>query len=49
MIRTLLLVVLVLLVIGALPLWPYSTGWSYYPAGGGGLLIVVLILVLLLG
>jgi hypothetical protein len=43
--RTILLVILVLLLIGALPLWPYSTGWGYYPSGG---LILLIILILLL-
>lgn len=42
-----LLVVLILLVIGALPAWPYSTGWGYYPSGGLGLLLLVLILLVL--
>jgi hypothetical protein len=46
--RTLLIVLLVLLVIGLLPTWPYSTGWGYYPSGGIGLiLLVVLVLALL--
>lgn len=42
-----LLVVLILLVIGALPAWPYSTGWGYYPSGGLGLLLLVLVLLVL--
>jgi hypothetical protein len=43
-----LLIILVLLLVGALPTWPYSTGWGYYPAGGlGTILVIVLILVLL--
>jgi hypothetical protein len=49
MIRTLLFIVLILLIIGALPAWPYSAGWGYYPAGGGGLLLLILILVLVFG
>ena len=44
-----LLIVLILLVIGALPTWPYSTGWGYYPSGGIGLLVVILVVVLLFG
>jgi hypothetical protein len=45
--RTILLVVIILLLIGALPTWPYSSGWGYYPSGGLGLvLLIVLILVL---
>jgi hypothetical protein len=48
MLGTILLVVLILLLIGTLPHWPYSTGWGYYPAGGlGTILTVVLILVLI--
>ncbi|HEY2819636.1 MAG TPA: DUF3309 family protein [Candidatus Acidoferrum sp.] len=45
--RTILLILLILLLLGALPTWPYSTGWGYYPSGGLGLvLLIVLILVL---
>ena len=40
-------VLLVLLLVGALPTWPYSSGWGYYPSGGLGLLVIVLIIVLL--
>ena len=47
--RLIILIVLVLLLVGALPLWPYSTGWGYYPSGGLGLLAAVLVVVLLLG
>jgi hypothetical protein len=47
--RLLILILLVLLVIGALPTWPYSAGWGYYPSGGFGLLVVILVVVLLLG
>ena len=44
---TILLIILVLLLVGALPTWPYSTGWGYYPSGGLGLvLLIVLVLVL---
>jgi Protein of unknown function (DUF3309) len=47
MVRTILLILLVLLLLGALPTWPYSSGWGYYPSGGLGLvLLIVLILVL---
>ena len=45
----LLLIILILLVIGALPTWPYSGGWGYYPSGGVGLMLVILIVLLLLG
>ncbi len=48
MLRVLLLVVIVLLILGALPTWPYSAGWGYYPSGGlGAVLVIVLILVVL--
>ena len=48
MLGTILLIILILLLIGALPTWPYSTGWGYYPSGGlGTILIIILILVLL--
>jgi hypothetical protein len=43
MLRTVLIVVLVLIVLGALPTWPYSTGWGYYPSGGLGLLLLILL------
>jgi hypothetical protein len=47
--RFVLLVVLLLLVLGALPAWPYSAGWGYYPSGGLGLVLVILLILLLLG
>ncbi len=47
MIYTVLVVVLILLLIGGLPTWPYSTDWGYYPSGGIGLLLIILILILL--
>ena len=46
---TILLIVLVVLLIGAIPTWPHSRGWGYYPSGGLGLLLVILIVLLLLG
>jgi sterol desaturase/sphingolipid hydroxylase (fatty acid hydroxylase superfamily) len=46
---TILLIVLVLLLLGALPAWPYSTGWGYYPSGGLGLLLVVLLVLVFTG
>ena len=45
--QTLLLIILVLLLLGALPMWPYSSGWGYYPSGGLGLLVLILLVVLL--
>ena len=47
--RLLLIILLVLLLLGALPLWPYSSGWGYFPSGGLGLLLLIIVLVLLLG
>lgn len=47
--RLILLIILILLLIGGLPLWPYSTGWGYYPAGGLGTLLLVLIVLAVLG
>jgi hypothetical protein len=49
MLGTVLLIVLVLLVVGAVPAWPYSREWGYYPSGGLGLVLVVLVVLLLLG
>jgi Protein of unknown function (DUF3309) len=49
MIRTLLLIILVIMLIGALPTWPYSAGWGYYPSGGTGLLLVIVIVLLFTG
>jgi hypothetical protein len=46
---TILLIVLVLLLLGALPTWPYSSGWGYYPSGGLGLVVIVLLVLLLMG
>ena len=46
---TILIVVLVLLLIGALPAWPYSTGWGYYPSGGLGLVVLILLILVLAG
>jgi hypothetical protein len=47
--RTILIVLLLLLLLGALPTWPYSSGWGYYPSGGLGLVLLVIIVLLLLG
>lgn len=46
---TILLIILILLLVGALPTWPYSSGWGYYPSGGIGLVLLILIILLLLG
>jgi hypothetical protein len=46
---TILLVILILALIGALPAWPYSSGWGYYPSSGLGLVVIILVVLLLLG
>ena len=45
---TILLIILILALVGALPAWPYSSGWGYYPSGGLGLLLIIVIIILLL-
>ena len=47
--RTILLVILILALIGALPTWPYSAGWGYYPSGGLGLIVLILLILALTG
>ncbi|MBV8186429.1 MAG: DUF3309 domain-containing protein [Alphaproteobacteria bacterium] len=49
MLGTILLIILVLILVGALPTWPYSSGWGYYPSGGIGLLLIVVVVLLLAG
>lgn len=49
MLGTILLIVLILLLLGALPTWPHSRGWGYYPSGGLGLVLLILVVLLLLG
>jgi hypothetical protein len=49
MLSTLLLIVLVVLLLGALPSWPYSRGWGYYPSGLFGVVLLIVIVMLLLG
>jgi hypothetical protein len=46
---TVLLIILILLLLGALPTWPYSTGWGYYPSSGLGLVVLLLVILLLTG
>ena len=46
---TILLILLVLLLVGALPTWPHSSGWGYYPSGGLGLILVIVLVLVLLG
>jgi hypothetical protein len=47
--RLILLLIIGLLLIGALPTWPYSASWGYYPSGGLGLIVIILLIVLLVG
>ncbi len=49
MLRTMLLIVVILLLIGALPTWPYSGGWGYYPSTGLGTIVVVIIVLIIAG
>jgi len=49
MLGTILIIVLVLLLLGALPSWPYSTGWGYYPSSGLGLILIIVVVLILLG
>jgi hypothetical protein len=46
---TILLIILILILVGALPTWPHSREWGYYPSGGAGLLVIILIILLLAG
>ena len=46
---TLLLIILIILLLGALPTWPYSAGWGYYPSGGLGLIVLIVVVLLLMG
>ena len=49
MLGTILLIVLILMLLGAIPAWPHSRGWGYFPSGGLGLLLIVVIILLLMG
>ena len=49
MLGTILIIILILLLVGALPSWGYSRGWGYYPSGGLGLILLIEIILLLLG
>lgn len=48
-IGTILMIILIMVLLGALPVWPYSSSWGYYPSGGLGLLLVIIVILLLLG
>ena len=47
--RTILLIILILLLIGAFPTWPYSAGWGYYPSGGIGIILLIVLILALTG
>jgi len=47
--RLILFIIVIILLLGALPTWPYSSGWGYYPSGGLGLVLVILLVLLLMG
>ena len=47
--RALILIIVILLLVGALPAWPYSSGWGYYPSGGLGLVLVIVLVLVLIG
>lgn len=47
--RTILIVILLVLLLGALPTWPYSSGWGYYPSGGLGLVLLIVVILALAG
>ena len=49
MVGTILIIILILLLIGALPTWPYSAGWGYYPGGGLGLILIIVVVLILMG
>ena len=46
---SIILIILIVLLLGALPTWPYSSGWGYYPSGGLGLVVLILVILLLMG
>lgn len=46
---TILIIILILILVGALPTWPYSSGWGYYPSGGIGLVLLIVLILLLSG
>jgi len=49
MLGTILLIILIIILLGALPTWPYSNGWGYYPSGGTGLILIIVVVLLLTG
>jgi hypothetical protein len=49
MLRTILLIILILALLGSVPLWPYSSAWGYGPSGGLGLVLLILVILILMG
>jgi len=49
MIRTVLLILVILMLLGSVPAWPYSAGWGYYPSGGLGLVLLILVILMIAG
>jgi Protein of unknown function (DUF3309) len=49
MLGTILLIILILLLLGALPTWPHSRSWGYYPSGGLGLILIIVLILVLMG
>jgi Protein of unknown function (DUF3309) len=49
MLGTILLIILILILLGALPTWPYSSGWGYYPSGGISIVLIIVVVLLLMG
>ena len=49
MLGTILIIILIILLIGALPTWPYSSSWGYYPGGGLGIILIIVIILVLMG
>jgi hypothetical protein len=49
MLGILLLILLILILLGALPTWPYSRGWGYYPSGGLGIILIIILILVLVG
>ena len=47
MLRTILIIIIILMLLGSLPTWPYSSGWGYYPSGGLGLVLLILVILIL--
>lgn len=47
--RLIFLIILIVLILGLLPAWPYSAGWGYYPSGGFGLILIIVLILILMG